>query len=89
MKRRFFCAALAALCAAASGRASGAVLGFERPADAFEPSPGFHLDAPAPENAPAPARTLQDAAAEPAVPPKPPRFWDAKTTAITAGIVMA
>ena len=88
MKRRLFCAALAALLAAVSGRASGAVLGFERPADAFEPSPGFHLDAPAPEDASAAAHARPEAAAEPAVLPKPPRFWDAKTTAITAGVII-
>ncbi len=84
MSRRAVCAAL--LLAALARRADGRVLGFDRPADAFEPSPAFHLDAAPPHDAPRPG--AQPAPAETAVPPAPPRFWDAKTTAITAGVVL-
>jgi hypothetical protein len=63
---------------------AAAVLGFDRPADAFSPSPGFRLDV---ENAPPGAPARAQAEKEPA-PPPPPRFWDTKTTALTAGVVV-
>lgn len=67
--------------------AAAAVLGFDRPADAFEPSPGFRLDAPAPGSSPASAPAQEPPATESA--PRPaPRLWDAKTRAITAGVVV-
>jgi hypothetical protein len=79
-------AAAAALALLALLRPAGAaVLGFDRPAEAFAPSPGFRLDA-APGQA-LPASPAQAAAAEAA--PRPvPEFWDAKTTAITAGVLI-
>jgi hypothetical protein len=91
VSRRFLSAAFAALFTfaftLASGRASGAVLGFERPGDAFESSPGFRLDAPIPGDAPGPLAPPASSK-EPASRPAPTRFWDAKTTAITAGVVL-
>jgi hypothetical protein len=54
--------------------AAAAVLGFDRPAHAFAPSPGFHFEPAQADDEPAPA-------------PRP-RFWDSKTTAITAGVVI-
>ena len=66
--------------------AAAAVLGFDRPADAFEPSPGFHLDAAPADEPPAtsPVRTSPEGESAPA--PAAPRFWDTKTTAITVGV---
>jgi Predicted periplasmic lipoprotein (DUF2279) len=71
-------AALAALPFVLSGRLSAAVLGFDRPADAFQPAPdGFHLvEEPPPATA---------ARAEVPVPP-PPRLFDHKTALLTAGV---
>ena len=100
MNRRFLPAASAArfplaltlAVTLAAPAASGAALGFERPADAFEPSPGFRLGAPAGEEPPASARPpvetppVETAPAPPS--PKRPRLFDAKTTAITAGVVL-
>jgi hypothetical protein len=87
VSRRLLSAAFAALLAAASPRASGAVLGFERPGDAFEPSPGFRLGAPARDDEPGatvrPVPTTESVSRR-----APPRFWDGKTTAITAGVVL-
>jgi hypothetical protein len=86
VSRRFVAAALAALFAFgftfASARASGAVLGFERPGDAFSPAPGFHLvDEPA---------TAPAGAGSPATPaPLPPRrLFDTKTKIVTASVVL-
>lgn len=81
-------AAGAALLLAALARPADArLLGFDRPAEAFEPSPGFRLAGPAPEDSPKPAAPPA-ASAEPASPAAKPRLWDAKTTAITAGAVV-
>jgi hypothetical protein len=88
VSRRLLSAALAALFTAASARASAAVLGFERPGDAFEPSPGFRLGAPVSEDAPADTRARPTAATESVSRPTTPRFWDARTTAITAGVFL-
>ncbi len=87
MKSRGRRAAGAALLAAALARPADArLLGFDRPADAFEPSPAFSLGTPTREDAPGPlARPASST--EPASPPVR-RFWDAKTTAITAGVVL-
>jgi hypothetical protein len=76
-------AAAAALVLLAAAPAAAAVLGFDRPADAFSPSRGFRFadDPPASAGAPAP-----DAPPSPA--PPPPRLWDTKTTAITVGVVV-
>lgn len=82
MNRGLRSLALAALFAAVSGPASGALLGFDRPGDAFSPATGFHLsDETALEPAP-PAR-----AAAPA-PPPPPRLFDGKTSVSTAGVIL-
>jgi hypothetical protein len=79
-------AAVLALLVLACPAAAG-VLGFDRPADAFEPASGFHLDAPPPGSSPAGAPAQEPPATESA--PRPaPRLWDAKTTAITAGVVV-
>jgi hypothetical protein len=66
--------------------AAAAVLGFERPADAFEPAPGFRLDEPRPPDASAgaPARPAGEAESRPLTPP----VWDTNTTAITVGVVV-
>ena len=79
MRSRCRAAALAVLALAFSGRLSAAILGFARPADAFEPAPdGFHLvEEPAP-----PA-----GAAEVPAPP-PPRLFDRKTAVVTAGVLV-
>ena len=79
-------AAAAAFALLAFARPAGAaVLGFDRPSDAFDPSPGFRLDAGHPEDPPAGAPSRP----APETPPKPaPPFWDAKTTALTAGVVV-
>jgi Predicted periplasmic lipoprotein (DUF2279) len=81
VSRRFLSAAFAALFTAASGRASGAVLGFDRPGDAFSPAPGFHFADGADEPA---------AAAKPATtdPLPPPRLFDTKTKLVTASVVL-
>jgi hypothetical protein len=75
-------AALAALPLVLSGRLSAAVLGFDRPADAFQPAPdGFHLV----DDPPLPA-----AAARVEVPvPPPPRLFDPKTALVTAGVLVS
>jgi hypothetical protein len=78
VSRRILPAVFAALFAAAPGRASGAVLGFDRAGDAFEPSPGFHL-------ANEPAAAGDPAAADPN---PPPRLLDTKTRIATAGVVL-
>lgn len=73
-------AALAALPFVFAGRLSAALLGFDRPADAFRPAPdGFHLveDAPSAE-----------AAREEAFVPPPPRVFDRRTALVTAGVVV-
>ncbi len=96
MSRRYFAAACAAFFAfafalvftLASGSASGAVLGFDRPGDAFEPSPGFRLDAVIPEASPAGASARPPSVTEPASGPAPETFWDGRTTAITAGVFL-
>lgn len=64
---------------------AAAVLGFDSPADAFAPSPGFRLDVPDDALPAAPPRPLSPAESPP---PPAPRFWDAKTTAITAGVIL-
>jgi len=66
----------------ASGRASGAILGFDRPGDAFSPAPAFHFaDEPATEpgasGRPAPAASLP-----------PPRLFDTKTKIVTASAIL-
>ena len=63
------------------------MLGFDHPADAFAPSPGFHLDVP---DEPTGAAPPSIAPAPPPTPPPtpPPRFWDGKTTGITAGVLV-
>ena len=79
MRRWRPAAVFAALFVAVSDRGAAAALGFERSADAFAPSPGFHL-------------TEQDAAPEgrtvPRDSPPPPRLFDTKTTVVTAGVVV-
>lgn len=88
MKPRFRLAAGAALLLAAAARPAGArVLGFDRPADAFEPSPEFRLDAPPPNDAPGPLAP-PEVGTESASRPAPRRFWDEKTKVITAGVVL-
>ena len=86
MSRRFVAAARAALfafgCSLASGEASGAVLGFERPGDAFSPAPGFHF---ADGSATAPAAAGDQATAAPL---PPPRLFDTKTKIVTASVVL-
>ncbi len=83
--RRAIGAAL--LLAALAPPACASVLGFDRPADAFAPSPGFRLDEKPEGAAPgAPARPAP--AAEPPAPGPPPRLFDGKTTALTAGVVL-
>ena len=82
MRSRRRAAALAALPLVFSGRLSAAVLGFDRPADAFQPVPdGFHLVEETPPPAAAAART------EVPVPP-PPRLFDRKTALVTAGVLI-
>jgi len=85
VRRRRRAAALAALCAvlSISGRASAALLGFERPADAFAPSPGgFHLVEEAlPKVASAEGKT-------PGAVPPPPRLFDGRTALATAGVLV-
>lgn len=76
----------ALLLAALARPAAAAVLGFDRPADAFAPSPGFRLDPPPPD------------AATPDAPPRlvlatqsaslPPKLFDGRTMALTAGVVL-
>jgi hypothetical protein len=80
VRSRHRAAALAALPLVFSGRLSAAVLGFDRPADAFQPAPdGFHLVEETPP--PAAART------EIPVPP-PPRLFEKKTRLVTAGVLI-
>ena len=84
MTRRVRRALAAALILVGSARsAAGAVLGFDRPADAFAPSPGFHLDVPDDPPAAAPVSIAPAPAPAP-----PPRLWDSKTTGITAGVLV-
>lgn len=86
MSRRARRAAGAALLLAALARpAAAAILGFEKPANAFEPSPGFRLDV-LPEGG---ARTAEPAAPDPAAPlPSSRKLFDTKTTALTLGVVV-
>jgi predicted lipoprotein DUF2279 len=78
VRSRLRAAALAAFSCALSGRLSAAVLGFDRPADAFQPAPdGFHLV----EEPPPPT-----AAAE--IPPPAPRLFDRKTSLATAAVLV-
>ncbi len=81
MRPRPRAAALAALSLVLSGRLTAAVLGFDRPADAFQPAPqGFHLVEDPPQPA-APARIE--------VPVSPPlRLFDRKTTLVTAAVLV-
>jgi hypothetical protein len=87
VNRGLFSAAVAALFAALAARASGDLLGFDRPADAFSPSPSFHL---ADETPPASAPAGRDAPPDPApaIPPPPPRLFDGKTQAATAAVIL-
>lgn len=78
MRSRCRAAALAALPFVLSGRLSAAVLGFDRPADAFERAPdGFHL-VEEPKQPVAAAATLVPA----------PRLFDHKTVLVTAGVLV-
>ena len=86
MTRRSRRAAAALLLALLARPAPAATLGFDRPADAFAPSPGFHLGAALPGGVS--ARTAGPPAPAPAPAPPPPTFWDTKTTAITAGVLV-
>lgn len=90
MRPRARRAAGAALLLAALARPADArILGFDRPADAFEPSPGFRLGAPMPEDVPAGASGRPAGETEAVSPPaKPRRLFDGKTTAVTAGVVL-
>ena len=66
---------------------AASVLGFDRPADAFAPSPGFHLDAAPGDDPPSAPAAQPGPSMEPA--PRPaPKLWDTKTTAITAGVLV-
>ncbi len=80
-------AGAALLLASCALRLEARLLGFDRPADAFEPSPGFRLDA-SPGGEPAAPGEARPVAAEPVRASPPRRFWDAKTAAITAGVVL-
>jgi hypothetical protein len=80
-------AAAAVLLLALARPSSAAVLGFDRPADAFAPSPGFRLDPAQADDAPGASPARANPAGESA-PAPPPRFWDTKTTAITAGVLV-
>jgi hypothetical protein len=74
-------AALAALPLVVSGRLSAGLLGFDRPADAFQPAPdGFHLV----EDTPPPAAASPTEVGVPA----PPRLFDGKTALVTAAVVV-
>jgi hypothetical protein len=81
----------AALLLVALGRPlAGEVLGFDRPSDAFAPSPGFHLEAPVPDDPPpAPIAPAAPVSSAPAPKAPPPKLFDAKTAAVTAGVVLA
>lgn len=82
MRSRRRAAALAALPFVFSGRLSAAVLGFDRPADAFQPAPdGFHLVEETPPPAAAAARTEVSV-------PTPPRLFDHKTALVTASVLI-
>jgi hypothetical protein len=86
VRRRRRAAALAALCVviSISREVSAAVLGFERSADAFAPSPGgFHFGKDAlPEVGSAEGKA-------PGEVPPPPRLFDSRTALATAGVVAA
>jgi hypothetical protein len=79
VRRRRPAAALAALFVAVSGRGAAAALGFERSADAFAPSPGFHLTEE--------AATLEGTTV-PRDPPPPTHLFDTKTTVVTSGVMV-
>jgi hypothetical protein len=80
VRSRLRAAALAALPLVFSGRLAASVLGFDRPADAFQPAPdGFHLV----EEPPAAAAALTEVP----VPP-PPRLFDRRTALVTAGVLV-
>ncbi len=84
MRRWRRAAALAALgvVISISGGVSAAVLGFERPAEAFGPSPdGFHLVEEA-----LPSPDAAEGRAPGAVPPLP-RLFDGRTALATAGVI--
>lgn len=79
MRSRPRAAVLAALPFVLSGRLSAAILGFDRPADAFQPVPdGFHLVEGTPPAAPAPAEIV----------PASPRVFDRKTSLATASVLV-
>ena len=81
MKSRRRAAALAAFPLVLSSRLSAAVLGFDRPADAFQPAPdGFRLVEDPPQHAEPPA-------VEAPVPPRA-RLFDRKTVLTTAGVLV-
>ncbi len=68
-------------------RPSGAsVLGFDRPEDAFAPSPGYRLGVDPADDRSGGAPARPSPATESV--PSPPRLWDAKTTVITAAAVV-
>ena len=81
MRSRRRAAALAALPLVFAGRLSAALLGFDRPADAFQPAPdGFHLvEDPLPS---------EEAAGTDAGVPSAPRLFDRKTALVTAGVLV-
>ena len=84
--RAVFAVTFAVTVSPASGSAPGAVLGFERPDDAFEPSPGFRLGARVPKDAPGPLAPPVLRAAVSTETPR--RLFDGKTTAITAAVLL-
>jgi Predicted periplasmic lipoprotein (DUF2279) len=79
VKRRHPAAALAALFVVVSSRGAAAPFGFERSADAFAPSPGFHL---------AEQMVTPEGSTAPRDPPPPPRLFNTKTKVVTAGVMV-
>lgn len=87
MIRRLLAASGAALLLAVANPADARLLGFDRPAEAFEPSPGFQLGGLARKDGD--DRSAAPASAEPAPSPAgTPRLFDGKTTAVTAAVVL-